>query len=351
MKKRTVFMVLTLIAFTAIFLTSCGPPKIDRFVEIKPNETAFVVPLEGSMKDQAKLMTVDYLRKHQVSARRIYLEQRSVSTGRLWWDYKYVETEKVITVDRAPVTMEWTAEPTTGTSSRNEGLEVESLDSVGFWVGGTITASILEDDAAAYQYFYAGKHLSDVLNQNVRGYILGILSKEFGNRPLSAEYQVDKNGRPVYVERKKVVLTEGCKESKSKIFNIAYTEARTFFKQKGVTIESFGASQGLNYTDKEIQEAINKKFVAENDRQIADQELEAQRIRNTKKVEIATAEKEAAMQFAAAEKAAIKIRELEIQKIQAEAMKIAAEKWQGTHGGILPQGSTFMFGLDMPQKQ
>lgn len=339
---------LAAVLFITIGLTACGPALVDKYEEVQPNETAFVVPLEGNMKDQAQLMSVDYLKAHQVSARRIYLQQKKVTTGRMPGDFIYVATEKVIKVDRTPVTMEWTSEPTTGTSSRNEGLEVESLDSVGFWVGGTITSSISEDGAAAYQYWYAGKKLGDVMNQNIRGFILGILSEEFGNRPLSSEYQVDGAGRPVYKDGKRVVLVEGCKESKSQIFHTAFTKAKEFFKDKGVTIESFGASQGLNYTDKEIQEAINKKFVAENDRQVADQELEAQRIRNTKKVEIAEAEKQSALKFAAAQEAAIKIRELEIKKIQAEAMKVAAGKWQGTHGGIVPQGSSFLFGLDMP---
>lgn len=181
-------------------ITACGPALVDKYEEVQPNETAFVVPLEGDMKDQAKLMSIDFLKSKQISARRVYLQQKKVTTGRMPGAYIWVATEKVIKVNRAPVTMEWTADPSTGTASRNEGLEVESLDSVGFWVGGTITASILEDDAAAYQYYYAGKPLGDVLNQNVRGYILGILSEEFGNRPLSAEYKVDGAGRPVIQE-------------------------------------------------------------------------------------------------------------------------------------------------------
>ena len=41
-----------------------------------------------------------------------------------------------------------------------------------------------------------------------------------------------------------------------------------------------GNSGGLNYMDSNIQDSINRAFIAENDRQIAQQELEAQKIRN-----------------------------------------------------------------------
>ena len=40
--------------------------------------------------------------------------------------------------------------------------------------------------------------------------------------------------------------------------------------------------------------------------------------------------------------------QLEIEKIKAEAMKMAAEKWDGHTPSMVTQGSNFLFGLDEP---
>jgi len=47
-------------------------------------------------------------------------------TGRLWYSGEWIDTVKVIKVDRSPITREWTAGRDTGTSTRNEGIWIES---------------------------------------------------------------------------------------------------------------------------------------------------------------------------------------------------------------------------------
>jgi hypothetical protein len=323
MVKKYIIALLSL--FLLIILNGClPPPKVEIFEEIAPNETAFVVPLEGGNEEQqGKFMSVGYLEKAKVATKRVTIPQRAKKIGRYSWDIEWIPTVKVIKVDRSPVTRDWTADPHTGTANKNQSIEVESKDSIGFWTGVTVTARITEDDAAAFLYNYAGKPLAQVVDENVRGYAQAILAREFGNRNL-----------------------EKCKSDKSFIFDLTFKEVKAEFAKKGVTIDVIGNSQGLNYTDAEIQKCINKAFIAENEKQVAQQEQEAQKIRNQTTKALADTKLYEAQQFGAASNAQKSMMELEITKIQAEAMKIAAEKWNGVAPTMVTPGSGFLFNLD-----
>jgi hypothetical protein len=54
-------------------------------VEIKPNESAYVIPLEsGSKENQKQLQSVKYLEEKKVVSQRIYIPTQWHQTGR--WD-------------------------------------------------------------------------------------------------------------------------------------------------------------------------------------------------------------------------------------------------------------------------
>jgi len=89
--------------------------RSDRHVVIGPNETAFVIPLEGDSTAQGRVQSIDALEKAKVMAKRIYLPVRKRDLGRGPANYEWVPTLKVVKVDRSPVTREWTAEVSTGT--------------------------------------------------------------------------------------------------------------------------------------------------------------------------------------------------------------------------------------------
>lgn len=306
-------------------LVGCGPAKVEQLVEVKPNETAFVITLEGDTKEQqAKLNSLDYLREAKVASKRITIPQRRHDTGRWPGEYEWIDTVRVITVDRAPVTREWTDDPDTGTSMHKQAIQVESLDSINFGVGATITCSILEENTPVFLYYYAGKALPEIVDTNVRGFCQKGLAREFG----------------------KYDLAEG-KTKKAECFEQVFQDAKAFFAERGITIDYFGGVKGLTYNNKEIQAAIDRKFVAENDIEVAKKEKLAQDERNKQMVERAKAERDAAEALATAKEALELKTQLEIAKIRAEAMRIAAEKWSGNlPANILPDGSGLLFQLD-----
>jgi hypothetical protein len=322
--KKTIYLVIVIMISFA--LIGCRkPPKVEIIEPIESNETAFVIPLEGASKsDQGKFMSIDFLEEAKVATKRITIPVRAKKIGRHSWNIEWIPTLKVIKVNRTPVTREWTSSQDTGSSKKNQAISVESKDSIGFDVGVNITAYVTEEDAAIFLYHYSGMALISAIDQNIRGYISAALSREFGARDL-----------------------QKCKSDKKEISELVLNEARKHFKKLGVTISSFGIVGGLKYDEVEIQKAINDAYSAEMKILQTKNEREAQKNINEMKVEIAIAERRAAEEFAKAQEAMIAKVGLEIKKIQAEAMKRIADKWNGSvPKNVVPQGNMFMFGLD-----
>lgn len=307
---------------TMLLFGCAGPPKVEKFVEVKPNETAFVVPAEGATKNgQKQLLSIEYLESKKVAAKRISIPQRKAKTGRWWFSYKWIPTVKVIKVSRTPETREWTGGASTGTSKKDQALWVESKDSIGFGAGVNVTAKVVEEDTALFLYQFAGEPLAKIMDTTVRGYINSVLSRKF------AEYDLE-DGRA----------------QKNIIFDGVYASAVEHFKKQGITIPNLGLAEGLVYEDPEIQEAINNKFTAEMQIQIAQQEKLAQDEVNKKIVAIATADKDAANEFAKAAEARKKQMAIEINLLNAKANYEMAKKWDGQlPANILPSNSPILY--------
>jgi len=322
MKRITILIMLLCLMMT---LTGCIKPYQKPVIEvIDNNETAFLIPLEGDSKDgQAAFNSIEFLREQKVAAKRIQIPTRWIQKGRFYWMGEWLPTHKVIKVSRTPITVEWTSDPITRSNNAVQGLELESRDSIGFWVGATLSAQILEENASRFLYYYQSKNLSEIIHTDIRGYILNILSREFGNFDLDTG-----------------------KTKKSEIFEKAFMESSEFFIKRGITINFLGSSQGINYTDKEIQNAINRKFMAENEIEIDKKELQSQEIRNKMRIEIAVTARKEAEEFAKAAQAQEQMKTLEINLIRAQATLEASKKWNGIMpANILPADSPLLFNL------
>ncbi len=250
--KKTFFIKLFVVVMTTFLITSCGPYKEEQYEQIEPNETAFVIPLEEGTDDQTNFKSEQYLQDKMVATKRIYIPLKKHSNGRMPWSYKYIPIIRVIRVDRAPITREWTESGATGTNSKKEDIEVESRESIGFGIGITVTASIPEEWAAKFLYNYNGRTLADVMDYNVRSYIQDLLTGEFGKRDLTT-----------------------CQNERSQVFEIMKKDVAKHFKTKGIRIDNIGAAGQFNYLEPAIQEAINAKFTAEMKVEAAKDEVKA----------------------------------------------------------------------------
>lgn len=212
----------------AVVLTSCGPYKEPKYVEVGTNATAFHIPLEqGSKENQKVLKSVDYLEKNKVVAQRVCINQIEISTGRMYWDYKWIPTDTVIVVHRAPVTLEW------------KDLVAESKESIGFKIPINATASVTEENAARFLYNFGGQSIEWVMDHNVKPFIIDVLTMEFGARDL-----------------------EACQEYRNIIYDTMKVRTVRYFKEYGLSIVNLGVSGEFSYIDQSIQDAINTKFTS-----------------------------------------------------------------------------------------
>ena len=170
--RRFTFMV---IIASITPLTGCIKPyPREEAKEVQNNETAFVVPLEGANKTkQAQFASVEFLEAAKVATKRITIPKRWQKTGRMRGDGQWIPTIRIITVDRTPVTRQWTPEAGTGTSQGNQSIQVESADSVGFPVGFGCTAMVKEEDTATFLYYYPSGSLARVMDS-----VAGLLAKQ-----------------------------------------------------------------------------------------------------------------------------------------------------------------------------
>lgn len=238
-----------------VTFSSCWKPYQEQiFVLVEPNETAFVIPLEqGNKNVQGAFKSEKYLEENKVASKRIYIPTQWHQTGRISNSGKWIHSVRVIKVDRAPVTREWTAANGTGTSgNKKEDIEVESQESIGFGIGITSTASIPEEWASKFLYNYNGRTLAQVMDNDVRAFIQNTLTSEFGIRKLSK-----------------------CQAERKVIFDIMRVETTTYFKDMGVKIMNIGAAGQFNYLDEQIQTSINEKFASEMKKTTAENEVGA----------------------------------------------------------------------------
>jgi hypothetical protein len=315
------------IAAISISITGCfKPPNVADLIPVKPNETAWLIPLDGSSQDgQVKFNSVSFLDQHKIALKRITINKTWRKTGYdwEWWAGEWIPVAQLITVDRSLVTREWTDDPNTGTSSSQQGVGVVTADSVKLRVGLTITASINEDDASTYLYYHGQKELKDVLDQNIRSFAVAELTREYSQLGLK---EAQTNGSAIYAK--------------------LFSDARETFKMKGITIQYLGNSEGLTYADKSVQESINASYKAEQDNRTAQMEQAAQVVRNTTKVLNAQADADAASKLFSVQEAAKFNNSLQIALLSAQAKMAMATKWNGSlPANILPESSPLLLNM------
>ena len=296
-KKIVSLAAAALVAVTV--LSACGEPYETPQVDtVGPNETAFLVPYDAATSSQTQTYSEDYLNQHKVVAKQIIIPTRRVQTG--WGAFrsfqgKLVPTAILIKVDRTPAVRAWVQTPDKGTSAKDESITVESVEGIGFRVGVNASASISEQDAAKFLYYFAGKQLSDVMDQQVREYVQNQLFLDFSTNKL----QDDIN-------------------NKKSIFGKAEAATQQFFAEKGVTIDYVGGADEFTYVNPEIQKSIDTVFQNQKLKDANDAKAAAQKVQND--IDNGVAEAKKTQAISAANGAA------EAAKVQGDAQNAILEK-------------------------
>ena len=267
----------------ALFLMAsagCRQPfMVPVYEEIAPNQTCYMVKLTGNTKDgQAKMDSSVYAESDRIQTKRIEIPQVFSQTGRMDHEGKWIPAAKLICQDRTPITREWTESESTGTTKSNQAVQCESVESINFGMGITVTGSIPESGTAKYMFSFANKPLSSVMDENVRGYFVSHLCAEFASMPLDNEYEWTiqmKDGKPDRDEDGKIIkiqgklLRPGVRSQKLAVLTKIADEAIKYFADKGLELSNIGSSEGLSYKDSKIQDAINKAYTSKIDQETA----------------------------------------------------------------------------------
>lgn len=323
--------VAVLIAFLTLGVTGCArkPFEPNKLEVIKSNEVAFLLPLTGDLQKQESSDNQNYLKEKLVYTQQVKIPQQWVQTGHesLWtWNGEWRDAATLILVDTQPVTREWTADPNSGTSAKNEAIWVMTSDQVEVSTGWTITARIADrDDGVKFLHNYPNGSLKTVMDGEVRS-------------KLQAEFGLAVTDLPMDTLRK--AATPVILKVTSSVTN--------FFKERGITITNIGITGGFVYKDKSIIDTMVKVFNAEQEKSIAIARTNAQEEENKAVIFKAQGQADAILKTKKAEADGIKLvadaRAYEVEKIKQdqktylslkliELQKELILKWDG----ILPR--------------
>ena len=340
-------LVLTIMGMGLIFCCiGCVKPYPEPIIqEIGTNETAFLVSLVGDTKDaQAKFDSISAIKEKKIATKQIEIPQRWLQTGRSSNSGRWIPSAKLIRVNRCPIARRWTPDEKSGETNKNQGLYAESKDSIGISSGFAITAYIKEEDAATYLYWFpskSGKADEDGIKQSGAMELKDVIDS-----------QVFTSAQAVYTAGCNKYDLNELRNKKEEITQKMRDELIPKFKEMGITIDNtMGLIGGLQYENQNIQEAIDGVFISQTLREKNTATKEAQDIENARLRSIADTKLYEAKKFAEAQEAQKAKIELEIAMLRANALLTAANKWDGkSPNQILPQGSSFLFGLDSNTK-
>lgn len=273
----------------AAMLTGCAPYHEAVLVEVGTNEEAFLIELEGEgaqvttgpvdakadaeaaeATGKAKLtQKKDYLRTKWVNMKRIEIPHRFKSTGRMWFSGKWIPNARIVKVDRSPCNRTWVADASKGTAAKDEGIWLESSDSVSFSTGIVITARIEnKEDAITFLANYPAEttgspdpdatyevkvsSLENIMDEEVKNKVQELLSTECSS-----------------------VVMDELRSQKTAVMESVRTETIAFFEVRGITITTLGMTGGFTYGNSKIQDAIDKVFENQQDKEVAKAETAA----------------------------------------------------------------------------
>jgi len=314
------FFAVATVAMLAMMFMGCmrKPYDVPEYEEIGPNETAFLVPLEGDTGKQAKFDSAASLEKLKVATKRIRITHRWNQTGRWENQGSWIADVRLIKVDRSPVTREWTAGSTTGTEKKDQAIWAESKDSVGFSTGFSVTTTIEEADASLFLYRYLNKSLANIMDSEIRARVQSAFTDSAATYDLSE-----------------------LRAKKSEVIGSVREDVMPFFKGRGITVTTLGMFGGLSYENPKVQASIDKVFIAQREKEISKAQLAAQGDKN-KTIEmeanaIAEKERRVAQGVADGKQMLLDVAKnagrdpafLELRRLEVEEARIA--KWDGQY--------------------
>lgn len=232
--KKLSFVFALLIAMTVSFTGCVRPYDKPEYVEVGPNETAFVIPMftDGNVKteDQVHLNeNVEFYQKNMVSSKLIQIPHKWIKTGRFARSGYYKGTVRVITVDLTPRSGNWLQDD-------KNAIKVETAASQGITIPMSYTVRIKPEDAALYLSYYKAVDFQSVIDTQINRFF----AQEAGKAFHTVEYKD-------VAKQRDIILADAVEKTKD------------HFKAQGITIDQLAIVDGLVYDDKSLQSNIDEQ--------------------------------------------------------------------------------------------
>lgn len=245
-------------------------------IPIPPNWSAFWIPGFGDAKtNQVQMNTEAFLQQNKVAVKYFQVTHVKLSGSAGYsmfsgYDY-YVNSGVLILVDRTRYSREWVDAADRGTSTGKQGFPCQSKEGINITTGVSVGAYVTEQDSAKFLYNFGVQSAApyqatgnpDTDLPNV------FKSVQYGR---SLTNVMDDVGR-------KMVQTLVCNQIGMRTFDQANADvvpmmaqvqkdAAAYFSGVGITLDFIGWADTFSF-DAPVQDAINRKYVAMQDEDIA----------------------------------------------------------------------------------
>lgn len=232
--KKLSFVFALLVAMTVSFTGCVRPYDKPEYVEVGPNETAFVIPMltdkNVKTEDQVHLNeNAEFYQKNMVSSKLIQIPHKWIKTGRFARSGYYKGTVRVITVDLTPRSGNWLQDD-------KNAIKVETAASQGITIPMSYTVRIKPEDAALYLSYYKAVDFQSVIDTQINRYF----AQEAGKAFHTVEYKD-------VAKQRDIILADAVEKTKD------------HFKAQGITIDQLAIVDGLIYDDKSLQSNIDEQ--------------------------------------------------------------------------------------------
>lgn len=244
---------------------------------VNENNDAVVAPPEkGEGKAASGNVLRNYYAKRVINARMVEIPYYWKQTGYVCIkecarNGKWEPAARLIVVDTQPETREWSESSNQGTSRTDQGIWVESEDSVGFSTGISITARIeSQDNAITFLANYPPKSERQTITTNGKVFNVEVASLED-----IMDTEVRTKIQEVFAYEAAAYTMDDLRTKKREILDTIREQVVPYFGERGISITTIGQFGGFTYENHDIQKAIDKVFEAQQDEEVAKAESAA----------------------------------------------------------------------------
>lgn len=235
-------------------------------VYILPSESAFFIPDVGANKDaQAAFGSMAYLEQNKIAAKRFQIPHAKISGSGAWSDF-YGPSGRMYLLDRSPVSREWVKDNHRGTSVKDESFPCQTSEGLDYRVGVAISAFVTEENAAKFLYWfgvnppqgdrkdpqviftsvYYGRSLAQIMDSVVRSKVQALVCNEVVKRTMDV-----------------------ANSEMSAMMTAIDASVKAYMDSRGISLDFIGWADTVTFAH-DVQQAIDRRFVADKDAKIAD---------------------------------------------------------------------------------